>query len=533
MQKPPDSIDRKMVPRWRGLGQTPKQELLSATARQAPSITLIDIDEKIAAWRDDQSLWAAAEILETVPFIGRTIHSDEAAAMLLGQSASLPPGLAGLLQRYANETNPEEEGDSEQIGRPEAHRQTIVDLRRLKSLYPKNPILYVELARQYVSLGQLAKAEESFRVALAIAPHNRYVLRSAIRFFLHYGHPERAWAVLAGAPESDPWILAGRITVAEIMGRPQNGIRQARSLLENTAPEQSTELAASIGTLELSAGAFKQARKLFRASAVSPSDNTVAQLRWARDKAGIPFNEELLLTQLSFEARTGQAFVQEEWTSALENVKLWQQDEPFSSRPATIGCFLAAEIVRDFHVAEHISNIALISMPNDALLLNNRAYARINLGNLSGAAEDVLIARQKTQTPASEVCLEATEGCLLYRVGNADQGAEFYRRAVEKAVARKDKLGAQAAYLHWLSEDIRAGAHYESLDAVKELFDGPSVSGTTRAVFQSNLDAAVAFRAEVQRVEAAAMESVANIRLSASTSLRVPSADEVDGWFRW
>ena len=45
-----------------------------------------------------------------------------------------------------------------------------------------------------------------------------------------------------------------------------------------------SELASSIGTVELLYGSNKKSRELFKKSLISPNDNTLAQVEWAATK---------------------------------------------------------------------------------------------------------------------------------------------------------------------------------------------------------------------------------------------------------
>ncbi len=431
-------------------------------------------------------------------------------------------------------TSPEEESSIEKggLGDTQVHQRAIAVLRDARSYYPRNPILYVELARHYVSLGQNRPARKAFKTALTLAPHNRYVLRSAVRFFVHTGNVERAWSSLIGAPNNDPWLLACKISVTELLGKPHQLIRTARSTIDALQPSQITELAASVGTLELSAGSVKHARRLFRRSAESPSDNTVAQLRWAKDEAGLPFDPALLKTELSFEARTGQAIADQNWDDAVRHARQWQADEPFSSRPFSVGCFLTSEVTREFELTEQIANVGLMSMPYDSMFLNNRAYAGINLGQLEQADRDIALAWQNDPAPNTRVCLLATEGCLNYRRGDLATGARLYRAALDLAADSKEKAATQAALIHWIAEDIRAGQGPtpDELEHIETRFlTDKSVSDTTRAVYRANIDAAKTARYEHDRLVTATRSSIAGMKASAGRRLiaiRMPGPDD-------
>ncbi|MES2340851.1 MAG: tetratricopeptide repeat protein, partial [Pseudomonadota bacterium] len=433
----------------------------------------------------------------------------------------LAPGVKHLMAAHLHPAVATD-GPSEPITRPAIHIAAIASLKLDRNSYPNSPILYVELARNYVSLGQLKQAARAFRRALALAPHNRYVLRSAVRFFIHSNDPEAAWFALRSAPINDPWILSSKIAVAEILRRPQENIKNARQLIEAVAPSQGTELSASVGTLELAAGSFKQARKLFRLSAQEANDNTVAQLRWAHEAGGIPFDERLLATELSFEARTSQSFSSGDWIAAGENAKLWQLDEPYSSRPATVGCFISADILRDFSLAEHISTVALMSMPNDAMILNNRAYARIQLGHLDEAEQDLKLARHQSQTAVSRACLAATDGCLLYRRGDSAAGAESYRLAIQIAEEEGEAATVQSAYIHWLAEDLKSGvaASQEEVDVLRKKFSEKEGSFSyMAAVFEANVQAVLDERKEGERIQSLVRQGVEQSRAQAQLSI--------------
>src|SRR4051812_36598271 len=86
--------------------------------------------------------------------------------------------------------------------------------RRLQTSY-ENPIALIDLARHHLALGSEKSAERAVRAAVSLAPTNRFVLRSASRFFVHKGEPDRALGLLRreGRVKSDPWLLACDIAV--------------------------------------------------------------------------------------------------------------------------------------------------------------------------------------------------------------------------------------------------------------------------------------------------------------------------------
>jgi len=348
-------------------------------------------------------------------------------------------------------------------------RETNIDqVRMLRGKlieFPKNPFLYVDLARNFATLGELDKAAHALHIALRLAPENRYILRSATRFFVHANRAEEIWPRLKDFGSSDPWIAATKIAIGDLLGRSQSGVKRAREIVERSDPAQTTELSAAIGTIELGSGSVKKAKRLFQESAKKPNDNSVAQLRWAHEEIGLSFDSSLLDTELSFEARTAYASQQQKWTEAAANAKYWLKDEPFSARAAQIGVFICAEYIQDFDQALLFCNLGLMANPYDACLLNNRAFSNANLGAIDAAEADIQAVRSRWVDSSDEIFLLATEGCIAYRKGDIIRGAALYEQSVETAVRQGLQHSAKRARLHWLYEELRLGTPLDTRSA--------------------------------------------------------------------
>src|SRR5437870_228380 len=106
--------------------------------------------------------------------------------------------------------------------------------------------------------------------ALALAPENRFILRSAARLYLHIGEGRRAHRILleADALLHDPWILSAEVAIAAVMGKSSKHIKRARKILEaeRFKPIHLSELASAIGTVEARAGNRKRSRQFVERS---------------------------------------------------------------------------------------------------------------------------------------------------------------------------------------------------------------------------------------------------------------------------
>ena len=465
MQRSLPSEARKVVPRWRELSRTPGVELVSSRPQKmAPIGSAVD-EELNANWISAPSDWAALEIVSAALVTGRSGVADEAASRLA--HAHLPSGAAQIFHVYADQAlTPEEETFQDaSIGERDANVERVRFIRRALVDFPRNPFLYVDLARSFVTLGEIEKAAHALHVALGLAPENRYVLRSATRFFVHANRADEIWPRLKGFGSSDPWIAASKISIADLLNRPQSGVKHAREIVERGDAAQTTELSAALGTLELGSGAVKKARRFFQESAKRPNDNSVAQIRWAHEEVGLSFDRKLLDVELSFEARTSDASQQHEWKEAVANAKYWLKDEPFSARAAQVGVFICAEYMQDFDQALLFCNLGLMANPTDAVLLNNRAFSNANLGAIAAAEVDIQVVRSRWVDTSDEIFLLATEGCIAYRKGDIHAGAELYGKSVEKALELGRTHSAHRARLHWLYEELRLGTPLDTASA--------------------------------------------------------------------
>lgn len=487
MQRPSDKIGRKMIPRWRPLRLTPGQELVSSKGRPlkrfAHESTKFVLDE----WVADPTIWSASDMVAMGLVDGRSSDTDAAAQFLKRHMADVAPGTKQLVLAYFDDGAVGPAPAQVAVTREIKYRQ-IREMKDEIALYPRNAILYVELARAYVSLGQAGKARQAFDVALAISPSNRYVLRSAVRFFVLDQDVERAWSILKKSPTDDLWLLASRVAIADMGGKPIESSRRLREIIDRGRPAQVTELAAALATLEMENGADKLAKKLFKRGCEKPTDNTIAQVRWAHETSGVPFNKALLQNALTFEARTGQAVEEGNWLGAVHNASIWLGDEPFSTRAAATGAFIAAEILQNFEVAETVATSGLVANAHDPVLLNNRAYSRACLGNLVGALDDIQMAASVRPLEETDViCITATSGCIAYRGGDLVGGADYYQKAVEAAFEQKYTTLAQRALIHWIHEEGRIGrrATRDESERFSKYFSDPKrIDRETSEIYQ-------------------------------------------------
>ena len=110
-------------------------------------------------------------------------------------------------------------------------------------------------------------------------------------------------------------------------------LKLGRRMLESRDFSEFTksELASAIGTIELSEGNKRAAKKLFRQSLTLPTENSVAQAEWASTQLGnLDLQPAVPNVPRNYEAKTLQAYRAADLKAALTSSQMWLSDQPFS-----------------------------------------------------------------------------------------------------------------------------------------------------------------------------------------------------------
>lgn len=336
-------------------------------------------------------------------------------------------------------------------------RRELGDLRARLVGNPSNAMRWADLARLYTILAQAEKAQQAMRVALALAAEDRYVLRSAARLAVHRREYDRAHAILASAPvtPTDPWLLASEIAIADLAGARSKFIRRAREMV--TDPRYSdfeiNEVASALATVELAGGDHRASRRLFRKALQAPTDNTLAQVAWARPHVGLNVDEGLFKTPGSWEARALAAHQHGDWRVSTEQSGRWQDDQPFASGPAEFGSYEASR-GGDFELGAQFAERGLFTNPNEFLLLNNAAFCLLSSGEIDRARPHLEAMARLNLTASQRPTALATQGLYHYRTGDPDTGSARYSEAIATA---RDRYARALATLMLAREELRYG----------------------------------------------------------------------------
>jgi Tfp pilus assembly protein PilF len=455
--------DRRVIPRWRSFRATADlKELSLAGGVPAQSFQDVGVADRLAEFASSPGIWVAADLVGVGLMLGRGQDVRAAAEAVLREPAS-PPGALALARavlglggdRGARRVAEAESKDTDRSAQ-------IRRLRRGLAGDPRNAVAWTELALTYTIAGQLGKGRAAILTALKAAPHNRYVLRSAARFFVHCGELDLARELLYGSDlwRRDPWLMAAEIAIASAAGRSSALIKTGRRSISsgNHSSFEISELASALATVEMLNGSGRSARKLFSKSLEAPTENSVAQAEWASEKlAGFDVRPSKYAIPLLHEAIATERFRMGQWEASLEHALKWMGDQPFSSRPAILASFVAASLLEDFDLAADAARRGLAANPGDVRLMNNLAFALASKGRVDDAEKLLRDARKQGLSGDSRITVAATEGLVFFRRGQPEAGRARYLEAISLA-SKESRLRYEAlARLILAREELHAG----------------------------------------------------------------------------
>ncbi len=390
-----------------------------------------EVASKVRELEAVRSVPVAAELMFLASAAGNQAAAKQAAQVILASRDQIGPRqLVRSAQRILESSSAE---------RTEAaSRDFVKHARSLLAIDFGNPVLLMDTARELTAMRQERAALRYVRAAVALAPKSRFVLRSAVRYYLHIGEHEIAHDLLRRSPliGSDPWVQASEIAVATVRGQTSTLAKQTIRVLSEAKQvgAEASELASAVGTVELLSGSDKKAKILFKHALSHPNDNSLAQAEWAATKLKLVVDHRALQTPMSFEANSHNAYRHQQIDEAIRHASLWARDEPFASRPMDAQCYLLslegryAEALEAAKVAHELDGNELGS----AL---NVLFAKIQAGDLDDAMEDFFRLSRHQDIKKHAHHYLANAGALAYALGDVENARQLYQRAIRSARA--------------------------------------------------------------------------------------------------
>ncbi len=462
-----ENKQRRVIPNFRSLKKTVELGELDANKNVLDPFVKDDLESYYKDFSEDKSIGTAGDLISAaiVNNIFNPIVSDAAQFILNNkkESSSVQIQIAEkILDIGDNKIRPNIETIDELLelsNRPLIHNR----IRKIKSLgkyFDHNPFLYCELSRLYSIIGQKESAIKNIKVAIGLAPNNRYILRSYARLMSHFGYIDSAHDILRKniATKHDPWLLASEIAFASLRDKTSNFIKAGNEIIasNNFSPFSISELASSIGSVELTNGRRKRSKQLLESALIQPNDNSLAQVEWINNKEEFfDLDIKRFNVELNYEALTLESYNAKDWKKAIENAEKWFIDMPFAKRPIMYAHHAASFFLQDYDTAIKFCKVGLISNPNDPQIINNIAFS-LAMNNETTQAFEYLnkINISTVNDDPTRICLLATSGLAYYRSGFPELGKRLYIQAMEYANKKKLPYYYYMALLNLAREEI-------------------------------------------------------------------------------
>lgn len=441
-----DKFQRRILPRWRTSGSAAQSADLMATKPLRFRVVNdgSHLLEARNAFEREPSIGNAADLIAAASMAGETGTAEQAAGFVLENATHAPQTLLSLAHSLLDE--PIAPTGVPLVG-TRSNGTVIAHTRTLLRLNPHNPVLWSDMARHHASHGNQRDAKRCMDVALQLAPNHRWLLRIATRFLVHSGEKEEAHRLLARHPRTpkDPWLLAAELATAQVAERPPKFWRQCNDFLKigGVAPLHLSELATAVGMFELESGETKKARRLVGMALRDPTENTLAQVSWAREnkhlKGAIVLDDLVQKASNAFEADFRLKERAGDLLGAKSAGEQWANDEPFAARPI-IGLVFISSILDDYdqtiELAEKVRRLRRPDVREDLTMEMNTLFARMSSVHLSleknGREIEAIHTRLKVISEEKNAYHALANLALWhYRFGQAQVGAALYQKVIE------------------------------------------------------------------------------------------------------
>lgn len=468
--------DRRVIPNWRSFIRTLKLGELrySKNISDKGFKISLSIKDYLLAWERNKSVSVAGDLISAA-FVNRLVDNEkvkEAAKYILKNKKKSTESLNNIVQIIL---------ESSKIGlddnffinkfvqfTPSDCYTKIKKYKKLVKNHPYNPIAYVDLSRLYSVIGLERQSIKNMKIALHLAPENRFILRAAARSFSHFGqfgyiHDRIRKSELVNY---DPWITSTEIALATILGKRSKLIKTGIGMINsnNYAWHSLSELASSIGTLAFLNGNRKKAKKYIRMALISPNDNSLAQIEWLNNKDFLlDINPSDYNIIYNYEALALYDYFNRDYETAFDQCKKWFIDLPFSKRSVIFGAHIATSLLDKPNDAVEFLKEGFYSHPYDAQIINNLAYS-LGLVYKIDDADQYLnqitdISEISTNT---KICLTATQGLISFRKGKISTGIKLYEKAIGAAKSSGNNYLVWLAKLNYARELILSNSDLKS-----------------------------------------------------------------------
>jgi Tfp pilus assembly protein PilF len=462
--------DRRIIPRWRSYELAASTGELSLNSLKSNPLNFNAgsfLLEQKKAWKVDKTLMHAGDLLSSAFVLGLQSQFIDVAKFVIEKSTDAYSPLLELANKTLN-INKDINEKVSLFDTPLNNQKLQNEIKVLKHILheePKNPIAWMEIGRLYSLIGQMDKANKSIEVALHLDKNNRFIARSASRFYHHFsGDKEKALYVIKNSDflKSDPWMLSAEIAYSTILGRHSKMAKIGADYLKNEIYNDfsTTELASAVGTLEYNNGKLKNARKLFNQSLIQPNDNSLAQIMWMSENLnGLNINDYQYNLPLAFEANAVHSYETGNFQQSFDEAMRWHDDEPYSTRPIKVASYVSSIFLKEHKKSIKLIRKALEMTPLDVPLTNNLIYFLAQDNQIGEACKEFEIGLKhivdNVKDYKDRVSYIATAGLIAFRTNKPSEGKMYYEKAISLARSSKNNYHLALATVNYVKEALK------------------------------------------------------------------------------
>lgn len=460
---------RKMLPRWRRFQNPANLEELNSICKKP--LTKGDSGEHdfaIECWRAENSLENAIELCSSAIVHGKFKDADVAASYIVENE---PPSLsvAHLAQKVLH---PDRKIERMQV---DDRRVEIAVLKKRSHNSPYNAAVWVDLALAYAALGQNDKAKRSIEIALSIAPHNRFVVRCATRFFVHIHNDSRARRIVKNYRflRNDPWVLAVDLSLSSAETISSKHVKLAKNMIDRDSIPRfhASELAVTLSGIESKNSAHRSARRLMERGLKEPTENSIAHAQWVKNQheMKVSLSDDVVNRDSVHEAQVYKHFDEGDWYQCMNKAKQWNECEPYSTRPFDIMTYVSSVCQDSYAECIKYGESGLKLDKSNFTLLNNLVIGHALNGDIENAEIAFNLIKESSLSEDNYPTYIATKGMLAFRQKKVDEGVNLYGDAIAK-IGNSHKKRKSIARLFLAREKILAKTPdaYAFFESVKE-----------------------------------------------------------------
>ncbi len=281
---------------------------------------------------------------------------------------------------------------------PDKVHLIIHKLKKVVKFNPRDSLTWMDLGFYYSILGEYKRAEYCTEIAKNLDPQSSYIARAYSRFLVQIDDPEQAVWYLKGLQnlKTNPLILSAYMAIGSAFDIVKPNVKLGLSLVDNWKGEQArvSELAATIGTIELQNGALKKGKKHLQQALNEPSENVVSHVKWLHHKHNInlinmPKNSN------SIEGGVNDLYAQQKFTECRDKLIEMYEFQPYSIGPLVDASYLSIAALDDPQFVIDISSNRIPKSHMEFSELNNLIVAKLMKKETSDIDVDLRLLSRK------------------------------------------------------------------------------------------------------------------------------------------